>query len=83
MDNWAPLAGFSIALCLLLGALGTFSLLLWLTVPFSLFSIRTQLKQQVEILRRIEGLLGNQPSQEQASSPTPQDQPPVELPRPM
>jgi len=61
MDNWGPLAGFSVAFFLLMGACSLFLVLLWITVPFSIFSIRSQLKQQLEVLRRIEQRLGEQP----------------------
>jgi len=54
MDNWGPLAGFSAGVFLLMGALWLFLLFLWITVPFSIFAIRGQLKQQLAVLQRIE-----------------------------
>ena len=61
MESWGPLAGFSISLILFLGALWVFLLCAWITVPFSLFAIRKQLKQQNEVLQRIEQHLGALP----------------------
>ncbi len=54
MDSWGPLAGFSVGFFLLMGALWLFLLFLWITVPFSIFAIRSQLKQQLAVLQRIE-----------------------------
>ena len=54
MDSWGPLAGFSIGFFLLMGTLWLFLLFLMISVPFSLFSIRNQLKQQLAVLQRME-----------------------------
>jgi len=60
MDSWGPLAGFSVGFFMLMGALWLFLLFLWITVPFSIFAIRGQLKQQLAVLQQIEQVLRQQ-----------------------
>jgi hypothetical protein len=87
MDSWAPLAGFSLGFFLLMGALWLFLLFLWITVPFSIFAIRSQLKQQLAVLQRIEQSLKEQapasslPSSLAGGTSEPPPLPPVGLPR--
>jgi hypothetical protein len=59
MDSWGPLAGFSVGFFLLMGTLWLFLVFLWITVPFSIFAIRNQLKQQLAVLQRIEQRLAD------------------------
>ena len=89
MDSWGPLAGFSVGLFLLMGALCVFLLFLWITVPFSIFAIRSQLKQQLAVLQQIEQILRQQlaltppssrPSSFGGNTPEPSPMPPVGLP---
>jgi len=75
MDSWGPLAGFSVGLFLLMGALSVFLLFLWITVPFSIFAIRGQLKRQLAVLQQIEQRL-----KELAITSEPPPIPPVGLP---
>jgi hypothetical protein len=83
MDSWGPLAGFSLGFLLLMGTLWLFLLFLWITVPFSIFAIRSQLKQQLAVLKQIEEQLKQMtltPSSP-PSAPEPPPVPPLELPR--
>ena len=81
MDSWGPLAGFSVGFFLLMGALWLFLFFLWITVPFSLFSIRNQLKQQLAVLQRVEQTLKQQLALTPPSLPAePPPIPPVGLP---
>ncbi len=77
MDSWGPLAGFSVGFFLLMGALWLFLLFLWITVPFSIFAIRGQLKQQLAVLQRIEQALTQLAT---VPPPTPSEPPPVPEP---
>jgi hypothetical protein len=78
------LAGFSVGFFLLMGALWLFLLFLWITVPFSIFAIRGQLKQQLAVLQQIEQILRQQLALTPPSplgTPEPLPIPPVGLPR--
>jgi hypothetical protein len=78
MDSWGPLAGFSIGFFLLMGALWLFLFFLMISVPFSLFSIRNQLKLQLAVLQRIE----ETSKQQLALTPPPAPQPKIGIHEP-
>jgi len=79
------LAGFSVGFFLLTGALWLFLLFLWITVPFSIFAIRGQLKRQLAVLQQIEQRLKElalaPPSSGGGGMSEPPPIPPVGLPR--